>query len=268
MQEEKEMTFFDHLEELRWHIIRSIIVVFVLSVIAFIFKKIIFDIILFGPTQPDFATYKFICELTTKWFSKGFFCMSAMNFKIVNLELTAQFFVHLKAAAAFGLVAGFPYVIWEIWRFISPGMYKNEAKQTQNIVLFSGILFFIGVAFGYFVLVPFSMQFFSTYSISDTVKNTFSLSNYISFITMFVFVAGFMFQLPIVVLVLSNLGLLTPRIMRDYRKYAIVIILIISAFITPADLMSLFLVAIPLLLLYELSIFISAFANSKKESIE
>ena len=255
---DKEMTFFDHLEELRWHIIRSVIAVFVLMVAAFALKKIIFGQILFGPTKPDFATYEFLCRLSSTIKFGSAFCIEQVNYKIVNLEMAGQFMVHLKTSLAVGLVLAFPYIFWEMWRFITPGLHDDELKKSRFAILAGSVLFFVGVLFGYFVLSPFSITFFANYNVSDTIKNTFGLSNYINFLVMLVVATGIMFELPMVVFFLAKLGIVTPQMMRQYRKHALIVIMIISAIITPADIGTMVMVTLPVMLLYEISIFIAA----------
>lgn len=252
------MSFLDHLEELRWHIIRSLGVLVLLGIVAFVFKRIIFDVILLGPSQDDFITYQGLCSLSERFLGGDLFCFERAEFSIINTELTAEFLLHLKAAFSFGLVAAFPYVIYEIWRFVSPGLYENEARATQNVVLVSSLLFYVGVAFGYFILFPLSFQFFANYSISDVIVKSFTIKSYLGFMIMLLIASGVMFELPMVVFILSRLGLLTPGLMRDYRRHALVVIFILSALITPADPGTMMMVALPLAGLYEISIFISA----------
>ena len=251
------MSFFDHLEELRWHILRSAAAIIFFTVAAFVNKHIIFDILLFGPSKPDFPTYKFLCNLSESLGLGDKLCISNINFEIINLEMAGQFLVHLKTSFAVGIVVAFPYAFWEIWRFVKPGLYDKEIRHTRWIVFFSSLLFFSGVAFGYFILMPFAVNFFSNYSISGSVANQFSLTNYSGFITMFVLASGILFELPMVVYFLSKLGLVTPELMREHRKHAFIAILILSALITPADVGTQLLVATPVYFLYEVSIFIS-----------
>ena len=263
---EKEMTFFDHLEELRWHLIRSSIAVGVSAIAIFLAKGLIFDQIIFGPTKANFPTYQFGCELKEKM---GFgICIDNIPFQIVNLELAGQFLIHLKMALILGIIISIPYVFWEIWRFIKPGLYNTEVRASKVVIFFASMLFFIGVLFGYYVLMPFSVNFFGTYSVSAEVSNTFSLTNYVGFISMFVLASGILFELPMAVYFLSKMGLVTPDLMRTYRKHAFVAILLLAAIITPADVGTQILVTIPVYGLYEISVFISAWVVRKQKEKE
>lgn len=263
---EKEMSFFDHIEELRWRLVRSISAILIFSIIAFIFKDFVFSKVLFGPTSVNFPTYEFLCFLSNKIGMSDAICVKEITYKIVNLELAGQFMVHLKTSLAIGLIFAFPYLIWEVWLFIRPGLYDTEIKASRTAILSSALLFFVGVIFGYYVLSPFSINFFAGYSVSETIENTFSLTNYINFITMFVLLSGLMFQLPVVVFFLAKIGLVSAPLMKEYRKHSFVGILIISAIITPADIGTMIIVAVPLFILYEFSIGIAK-ATYKPEII-
>lgn len=257
MSAKKEMSFLDHLEELRWRIVRSISAIFVFFAASFAFKDFVFNTVLFGPTRTDFWTYKILCQLAEKYNLSKAVCIDKITYEIVNLEMAGQFMVHLKASMALGLIFAFPYLILEIWFFIKPGMYDKEVKASRFAILSSAVLFFVGVAFGYFVLSPFSINFFANYSVSETVQNTFSLSNYIAFVSMFSLLSGLMFQLPVVVYFLAKIGMVSASLMRTYRKHSFIGIIVIAAVITPADPGTMIVVAIPLYILYELSIFIA-----------
>ncbi len=217
-----------------------------------------FDTLIFAPTRKDFATYQLLCKISESMKLGGLLCMDNINFEFINIELSAQFLIHLKVSLILGLVVAFPYLMLEIWRFVKPALYSSEVKYTRGIVFFTSLLFLIGVSFGYFILTPFSLNFFGNYTVTETVTNSFTFTNYIGFLTMFVLASGIIFELPMAVYFLSKIGLLTPRFMRDYRKHAVVGILFVSAIITPADVGTQLLVAIPVFVLYELSIFISA----------
>lgn len=257
MAKDAEMTFFDHLEELRWRIVRTMAAILIFATAAFIAKDFIFTQVLFGPKNIDFPTYKFLCLLVDKWNLSKELCIQKVNYTIINTEMAGQFMVHIKTSLAIGLIFAFPYLVWEIWLFIRPGLYEKEIKASRFAILFSSFLFFIGVAFGYFILTPMSINFLSTYSISETVNNTFTLTNYIGFLTTFVLANGIMFQLPVVVYLLAKIGLVSAGMMREYRKHAVVVIFILAAIITPADISSMVLVAFPLMILYEISIYIA-----------
>ena len=248
------MSFIDHLEALRWHLVRAVVAIFIGAILAFIFKGFVFDRLIFGPASPDFPTFKLLCKLSQKISMGDTFCIEAFDFTFINVEMAGQFMVHLKVSLLLGFVVAFPYVFWEFWRFVKPGLHENEKSQTRGVVFFSSVLFLIGVTFGYFVLMPFSINFFANYGVSDVVNNSFKLTNYVSFITMFVIASGILFELPMVVYFLSKIGLLTPEFMRANRKQAWVVTLFIAAMITPADVGTQLLVTLPIIFLYEFSI--------------
>lgn len=249
----------DHLEELRWHLIRSIGAVVVLTVLAFINKTLVFDIIALGPTRDDFPTYSSFCALS-HWLGLGDrMCIGPVSFEKIETVLGGQFLSHIKVSLIVGFVAAFPYVFWEFWRFIRPGLYEHEARYTRGIVFFSSVLFFLGVGFGYFVLAPFSVNFFAGYTVSDQIINKITLGSYLSVVSTIVMASGIMFELPMVVYFLAKLGIVSPAFMREYRKHAFVTILVIAAVITPADIWTQVFVTIPVYVLYELSIYICAY---------
>jgi sec-independent protein translocase protein TatC len=261
-----EMSFLDHIEVLRWHIVRSVVMIFVFFFIALFAKKWIFDVFIFGPTHDDFITYRALCSLSNKLGLGDLICLQGIKIDFINTELAGQFMMHIKISFLAGFICSFPFIIWEIWRFVKPGLYEKESRYTEGIVFFTSVLFLIGVAFGYFVLVPFSVNFFATYTISDSVQNMFTVTNYISFITIFMLSTGLMFELPMIVYFLSKIGILTPAFMRNYRRHAVVVLMIVAAVITPtADVGTMMLVFVPLYFLYEISIFISAAVERNSE---
>lgn len=250
------MSFLDHLEELRWHIIRSGIAIVAFSIIAFIAKPIVFGVILLGPSRPDFWTYRMFCELSMLLGSDAF-CIEELPFIIQSRQMTGQFTMHITSSVVLGIIMAFPYAFWEIWRFISPGLYFNERKLTTGAVFFVSLLFASGILFGYFIVTPISINFLSNYQLDASIQNEFDIISYVSTVTMLVLACGLMFQLPMVVYFFTKLGVLSPQFLRTYRKHSIVIILVLSAIITPPDVISQLLISMPLLILYEISIFIS-----------
>lgn len=244
--EEKEMSFLEHLEELRWHIIRSAAAIILVAIGVFICEKQVTDI-LFGPKHEDFPTYVFFC----KHFNT--FC-TVPQFDIIQRDLGEEFFTHLKSSVWIGLTVAFPYVFWEVWRFIKPGLYPNERKAARGIVAVCSLLFFTGVLFGYFVIAPFAISFLANYSFGEDVISTTTLSSYVSYLTMITVPTGIVFELPIVAFFLGKIGLLTASMMKRYRRHAVVVIFIGAAIITPPDVITQFLIGIPLMLLYEISI--------------
>lgn len=261
---ENEMSFFDHVEELRGHIIRSFIVVIVLMIIAFLNKKFIFDYLIFGPTKSDFPTNRFFCYLAEHVSIFSNLCMDGVEYKFINTDLAGQFMLHLKTSAMAGMVFAFPYIFWEFWRFVKPALYEQEIKNTKGIVFFTSILFVIGCLFGYFVIAPFSINFLFNYQAIEQAENLISIDNYIANITSMVIPTGIMFELPMLMYFLTRIGLIGPELLQNSRKIAYVIILFVIAVITPqGDMFSLMLVSFPIVLLYEVSIGISKRVNNR-----
>ncbi len=262
-KEKNDMSFVDHLEELRWTLFRSIVSIGVFAIIAFLNKHFVFEQVLFGPTKPDFPTFRFMCKLGEKIHSP-LLCIDSINYKVINLELAGQFMTHITTSIVIGFVFAFPYLIWELWKFVKPGLHDMEIKASRSVMLSSSLLFFIGILFGYFVLVPFGINFLSTYNVSATIENTFSLSNYIGFISGFVLMSGIMFELPVATFLLAKIGVIDDTLMKEYRKHAVVIIFMIGAIMTPADIGTMFVVAIPLWILYEISIKVAGVVTLNK----
>jgi sec-independent protein translocase protein TatC len=268
MSEEKEMSFLDHLEELRWHVVRSLIAIFILMIVAFILTPWIFDNIVFAVSKPSFPTFRFLCKIGKLVHSDGF-CVTHIPFKIQSRYMTGQFTMQFTASLVIGLIVAFPYVIWELWRFVRPGLYNKERRVSRGAVGAVSFLFFTGVLFGYYVMCPMSVWFFSTYSISSVIQNEFDITSYVGTIVAMIIGSGLLFQLPVVVYFLTQIGILTPQFMRKYRKHAIVGILIIGAIVTPSpDPLSQLVISLPLYMLYESSIFISAYVVRKKRKEE
>lgn len=266
---ESEMTFFDHLEALRWVILRSLAAIVILGTIAFAYKEFLFDTLILGPQYPSFWTYRKLCELGAQFQLSDDICVKAIGFKLMNTEMAGQFTTHISISLIAGLVAAFPYVFWEFWRFIKPALTEKEIRTTRGIVFFTSMLFLMGVLFGYYIITPMSVVFLGSYTISDAILNQISLDSYISLVTTLSLAAGAIFELPMVIYFLSKVGIMTPAFMRTYRKHAVIIILLISAFITPTpDIPTQLLVSAPLFLLYEISIFISANVEKKRLKAE
>lgn len=261
-----DMSFLDHLEELRWHIIRGVLSILVFAVIAFLNKHFLFHTLILGPTRADFWTYQQLCLLAQQ-INQPDLCIEGMNFTVQSRTLGGQFTTHLTVSLVSGLVIAFPYVFWEIWRFIAPGLYPNERKATRGAVAWVSLLFLSGILFGYYILSPLSINFLANYTVDESVKNNFDLANYMSTLVTMVLACGITFQLPMVVWVLSRIGILTPKFMRTFRRHAIVVILIVAGILTPSpDIFSQVLVALPIYLLYEVSIFVSASVVKQMEA--
>lgn len=260
--EEKVMTFWDHLDDLRKHIIRSLIAIVVLSVIAFMNREIIFDQIILAPSNTDFITNKAMCWIGQQ-LSMESLCVTPMKLDIININMSGQFMTHMYISAVAGFILAFPYILWEIWRFVRPAMKEKEQKYSRGGILISTFLFLIGILFSYFIIVPLTVNFLGTYSVSESVHNQISLSSYISTVVSLTFSVGVVFELPILIYFLTKIGIVTPDFLKKNRRYMYVIILIIAAIITPPDVFSQTMVAIPLTALYELSIVVSKRVHRK-----
>ncbi len=261
------MSFVDHLEELRWHIIRSLAAIMVFAIAAFVMKDFVFHEVILAPSRTDFWTYRALCDWGG-YFGTEAFCIDELPFILQSRQMTGQFTMHLTASFVIGLIIAFPYAFWEIWRFISPALHSNEKNVSQGSVFFVSLLFILGIMFGYYIVSPLSINFLANYQVDPSVLNEFDIASYISTLSMMVLTCGLMFQLPVVVYFLTKTGVATPQLMRDYRRIAIVVILIVSAVLTPPDVMSQILISLPLLVLYEISIYVSAFILRKEKRKE
>ncbi len=255
-EQEKVMSFWDHLEVLRKHIVRSIIAVVVLAAFAFMNRTLVFDWIILAPSSSDFITYRLLCKLGHLLHSQAL-CVNDLKLQIINIKMSGQFLTHMYISIVAGFILAFPYILWEIWRFVQPALYENERKYSKGGVLISTGLFLVGVIFSYFLIVPLTVNFLGTYNVSSEVANQISLNSYISTVVSVTFAVGLVFELPILVYFLTRIGVLTPEFMKTNRKYMFVILLIVSAIITPPDVFSQIMVVIPLWGLYEFSIVVS-----------
>lgn len=260
-----EMSFLDHLEVLRWHLIRAAAAVIIAATIAFLAKSFIFDVLLFGPSKASFVTYEFFCKISSFFGIEGGFCFDKMPFTIQSRTMGGQFSAHIWTAITAGFIISFPYIIYEVWRFISPAMLSKERKTAKGFIFISSFLFFLGVLFGYYIVTPLSINFLGKYQVSELVLNEFDLSSYISLVRSSVIACGLIFELPILIYFLTKIGLVTPKFLITYRKFALVIVLILSAIITPPDILSQIIVAIPILVLYEVSIVISKIVMKRED---
>ena len=251
-----DMSFLDHLEELRWHIIRSTISVLLVAVIAFLAKDVIFDQIIFGPKKGDFISYQVFCSISQS-IGGDAFCFEELPFRVQSRTVSGQFSAHLWTSILAGFILSFPYVVYEFWKFISPGLYKKEKEGARGFIFISSTLFFIGVLFGYYIVTPLSINFLGNYTISSEVFNDFDLNSYIGLVRASVLASGLIFELPIIIYFLTKVGLVNPEILIKYRKFALVGVLILAAVITPPDVASQIIVAIPIVILYQISIYIS-----------
>jgi len=265
-KEGKEMTFLDHLEELRWHIIRSLASVFLFTIIAWAYQKEIFGGIIMAPSKSEFWTNRMLCKLADLTGIEGL-CFKQADFILQSREVSGQFMMALTQSIMVGLMFAFPYFFWEIWRFVKPGLKMKEAKAASGAVFWVSILFFMGVAFGYYVVSPMAINFLASFKLDESIQNQFDITDYLSLLSTMTLACGVTFQLPMIAYVLSQVGILTPTFMREYRRHAVVVILILAAIITPSpDMISQLLVAVPLLGLYEVSILVSARVVRRREA--
>ena len=264
-QDDNQMSFLEHLEVLRWHLMRSVIAVLVFAVAAFVFYDFIFDYLILAPKNPDFFTNKMFARVA------GFTGVEALKintapFQVININMAGQFATHISVSLVAGIIASFPYIFYEFWCFIKPALYSNEKKHARGSIFYTSFLFALGVLFGYYVITPLSVHFLGSYSVSDQVMNQINLKSYISSVTSIVLASGVIFELPVLIFFLSKIGLVTPDFLKKYRKHSVVLILILSAIITPPDIFSQVLVCLPLMLLYEIGIKISKRIQKKQEA--
>ena len=250
MKDEAEMSFLDHLEALRWHLVRSVVALLSFAIILFIAKDFT-SFVLNWPRLKDFPTYQMFCSLSEVT------CFHPPEFTLDIKTPTEAFLTHIRVSVIFGLILAFPYLFWEIWRFIKPALHKNELKAARGIVFSCSSLFLSGVAFGYFVICPFALTFLANYQFMEGVEFEPNLSDYVSSIITFTLPTGIVFQMPVAVYFLSKIGLVTPEFLKSYRRHAIIVILLLAAIVTPPDVVTQFLIGIPLFGLYEVSIIIS-----------
>jgi sec-independent protein translocase protein TatC len=260
----EDMSFWDHLEALRWHFIRSAIAVVVLATLALIYNELIFDKIILAPKEPGFITNKLLCWFGNKM-NIDYFCINNLNLKIINTDMAGQLTISIWVSIVAGLIIATPYILWEIWSFVKPALNEKEKKYSRGFVLITSFLFLTGVLFCYFLIIPLTVNFLGTYKVSANVENYIALNSYISTVTNLSFATGLVFEFPILVYFLTKIGILTPKFLSKQRKYIVIIILIVGALITPPDVFSQIMVSIPLYGLYEMSIYISKVVYRKRE---
>jgi len=264
-----DLSFFGHLDVLRGHLIRSAIVILLLTCLCFYYYDFLFDTIIMGPKRPDFLTYQVMCRIGDYFNLGPGFCITSIPGKIINTKLGGQFTLKINSSLLVGIVLGFPYLLWEVWRFIKPALLEKERKSASGFVFFASLLFLMGILFGYYIIAPLSVNFLANYKISNIIENTITIDSYLSSVATLTLGTGIVFELPIVIFVLSKLGLMTPQFMKAQRRYAVVIILIIAAIVTPTpDIITMLTVSLPLFLLYEISIWVSKVVNKQKLAAE
>lgn len=254
----KEMSFLDHLEELRWHLIRTMGVAVIMTLVMFAAKDFVFGTVLYGPRRDDFLSYRLLCWLSETCGLGERLCMTPYKFELQTIEFGEAFLLHLKVSFILGMVLTIPYLFWEIWRFVKAGLFHHEQRSTRNLVWIGSGLFITGACFGYFVISPFAVNFLASYTLpkldGSTMQEFFKVSSYVDYMVMFTVPIGFVFELPLIVYFLAKLDLITGEFMRNYRRHAFVLILLLAALITPPDVLTQFLIGVPLYVLYELSI--------------
>ncbi|MFV0248542.1 MAG: twin-arginine translocase subunit TatC [Tenacibaculum sp.] len=258
------MSFLEHLEELRWHLIRSFSAILILVLIVFININFVFDNVLLAHLKPNFSTYQFFCKAFSLIGIESDFCKIDLDQNLQSLNPTQQLMTAIWSSLIFGFIFAFPYILWELWRFISPGLHKSEIKKSRGFIFISSFLFFLGVLFSYFVIIPMSVYFFYNFQISDSIQNNFKIEAYTSLVNNTILGVALFFELPVLIYFLSKIGLVTPSFLKKYRKHALVVVLALSAIITPPDVASQIIVSVPIMILYELSIYISAWVLKKQ----
>ncbi|MCK5137297.1 MAG: twin-arginine translocase subunit TatC [Bacteroidales bacterium] len=253
---EGEMSFLEHLEIMRWHLLRALAAIVILALVAFVFKEVVFDKIILAPKEPHFPTNRWLCQLGDMLGLERL-CINSNPFNLQTVKMAEQFSMHIIVSMVAGIVLAFPYIFWEFWRFIIPALYDKEKRTASGAVFYTSLLFLLGVSFGYYIIAPLSVNFLGNYKVSESVISAPTLRSYVQTITSVVLAAGVVFQLPILVYFLSKVGLVTPDFLKKYRKHSIILIVALSAIITPPDVFSQVLVALPLIVLYEIGIGIS-----------
>lgn len=266
MKEEKnEMSFLGHLEELRWHLVRSAAAIFIIGILLFIFQEEVFRHFLLAHRKSDFITYQVFCDFFNLFGMDSTFCKVAFTDNLISLKPTQQLMTAIWSSLILGIILAFPYLLWELWRFISPGLTKKEIKSSRGFMFIASFLFFCGIAFSFYVIAPISIHFLYNYKISDVIQNNFTLESHIGLVTNMLLGVSVLFELPVLVYFLTKIGLVTPEFLRKYRKHALVLVLILAAIITPPDVASQVIVAIPILVLYEISIKVSRMVIKKQK---
>jgi len=261
-EDEGEMSFWDHLRELRGHIIRSLIAIIIFAIVAFINKSFVFNQIILAPKDADFITNQLLCKLGML-INIDYFCVSEFSLTLINISMAGQFMTHMYISFMMGVVLAAPYIIYEFWKFVEPALYENEKKNSGGTVIVCSLLFLIGIVFSYYLIVPLALNFFGTYNVSEAVANNISLSSYISTVVTVTISVGVVFELPVIIFFLTKAGLVSIDFLKKNRKYMLVIVLITSAIITPPDVFSQVLVTVPLMILYEFSILMAKRALRK-----
>ena len=265
------MSFIDHLEVLRGHLLRSVIAIIVGGIVIAVNNNFFIKKVLMGPTHNDFPTYAWLCKTGRSFGMGDALCMKIMDVKMQSTTVSGQFSMFFTVLIIGGIIIAFPYIFWEFWRFIKPALTKKELNKTRGVIFWVSLLFFSGVFFGYFVIAPYTVNFFATFQLDENIVNQWTITSYIDTLIPLILGTGLAFQLPLVMFFLAKIGIVTPDYLRSVRKFAIVIIIVVAGVITPPDVISQIIVSLPLLLLYEVSIFLTARVvkeQAKAEAIE
>lgn len=266
--EEKEMSFLDHVDDLRKHLVKSALAILVLSIIAFFYIDNIFDDIILGPLHQDFFTYRKLCEWSHSYYHNDQLCVKDFQITLQNTEMAGQFMMSFKLAFLTGIILSMPYILYQVWKFVKPALNQKETKGSKGFVFYTGFLFGLGILFGYFVLCPISINFFATYTLSPLVKNEINIQSIVSFMSLLVLGTGLIFELPVLMYFLARIGIISSTFLKKYRKYAFVIILIVAAIVTPPDIVSQVILTIPLYMLFEIGVFITKRVENNKKKAE
>jgi len=267
-EQKNEMSFLGHLEELRWHLVRSAAAIFIIAILLFVFQKEVYENFLLAHRRPDFVTYQFFCDFFTFFGFDSTFCNVEFKDNLISLKPTQQLMNAIWSSLILGIIISFPYLLWEIWRFIAPGLTSKEVNKSRGFIFIASFLFFCGIAFSFYVIAPISIHFLYNYQITDLIQNNFTMDSHIGLVTNMLLGVSILFELPVLVFFLTKIGLVTPEFLKKYRKHSLVVVLILAAIITPPDIASQIIVAIPILILYEISIKVSKMVIKKQQKNE
>ncbi|MBT6081756.1 MAG: twin-arginine translocase subunit TatC [Polaribacter sp.] len=264
-EKEKEMSFLGHLEELRWHLVRSASVVLIFGIFLFIFQKEVYENFLLAHRKSDFITYQLFCDFFNLFGLDSSFCRVSFKDNLISLKPTQQLMNSIWSSFILGIILSFPYLLWELWKFISPGLTLKEVRNSKGFIFAASLLFFLGIAFSFYIIAPISIHFLYNYQITDLIQNNFTMDSHIGLVTNMLLGVSILFELPVLVFFLTKIGLITPAFLKKYRKHALVVVLIVAAIITPPDVASQIIVAIPIVILYEVSIKVSKIVIKKQQ---
>jgi sec-independent protein translocase protein TatC len=265
VKKEKEMSFLGHLEELRWHLVRSASVVLIFGIFLFIFQKEVYENFLLAHRKSDFITYQLFCDFFNMFGLDSSFCRVSFKDNLISLKPTQQLMNSIWSSFILGIILSFPYLLWELWKFISPGLTLKEVRNSKGFIFVASLLFFLGIAFSFYIIAPISIHFLYNYQITDLIQNNFTMDSHIGLVTNMLLGVSILFELPVLVFFLTKIGLITPAFLKKYRKHALVVVLIVAAIITPPDVASQIIVTIPIVILYEVSINVSKIVIKKQQ---